>query len=195
MNRKSVIRKMTALLLMLCIVLCAAPVQAASRTVKADKKLTAYVNRAVKSSRVAKADSKKAALKKVFNYTAKFGYGRAPMGFKPEKTKNWEREFAKEMLRKKAGSCYHSAAAFAYLAKKTTNYPVRIGYGTAKAFSKKWSYHAWVEIKIGKTWYTFDPNAAAQKSRLMKGRCYQQKRTDMKKTYNFKTAKYTYVGF
>lgn len=194
MNRKSFSKRLAALLLMLCIVLSAVPVQAA-KTVKADKALTIYVNKAVKNSRVTKSNSKKAALKKVFNYTAKFQYGRATMGFKPEKTKNWERDFAKAMLKTKRGSCYHSAAAFAYLAKKVTGYQVRIGYGQAKAFSQKYQAHAWVEIKIGKTWYTYDPNAAAMKSSVLKGKWYQQKRTAMRRVYNFNTAKYTYVRF
>lgn len=145
-------------------------------------KMDAVLKKAVKST-----DSKSTALKKLFNYVQKnYGYARV-MGFKGEK--GWDYKYAKEMLVKRKGSCYHYAATFAVLAKRVTGNPVRICWGTSNAFNtKKWQPHGWVEIKINGTWYTFDPNAARY-SALRKGKWYMQKRSAMEgKIYKTKKA-------
>lgn len=141
-----------------------------------DKTLLSKMDAIIKNN-VGSKDNEKTALKKLFNYVQKkCGYARA-MGFKGQK--GWEYTYAKEMLVKKKGSCYHYAAAFAVLAKRATGYPVRVCWGTSNAFNTKvWQPHGWVEIKIGGTWYTFDANAAKY-STLRKGKWYMQKRSSM----------------
>lgn len=155
-----------------------------------DKTLLSKMDAALKKSVKAK-DSNSVALKKLFNYMSSgkvYGYARA-MGFKGQK--GWDYTYAKELLTKKKGSCYHYAAAFAVLAKRFTGYPVRICWGTGKVFSSKWQAHGWVEIKINGTWYTFDTNAA-QFSQLRKGKWYMQKRSAMEGKI-YKTQKYVNV--
>ncbi|MDO5135122.1 MAG: transglutaminase domain-containing protein [Eubacteriales bacterium] len=191
MKKKIMLKRAAVCLLILGLVLGALPVQAAA-TGKADKALTTSVNKVLKGRRITSSTPKEKALKKVFSYVKKCRYERAPLGFKPDTQKNWETDFAKKLLKSKRGSCYHYAAALAFLAKKATDYPVRIGYGQAKAFGSSWQPHAWVEIKIGRTWYTFDANAD-QFSKQREGKWYQQKRSSMKKIYRYKTAKYINV--
>lgn len=85
-------------------------------------------------------------------------YGRT-IGFHPESAKKgWEYDFAKEMLAVKRGTCYHYASVLAFLVKRATGLPVRIGTGKAEIFSKgSVQAHGWVEIKINGKWYTYDP--------------------------------------
>ncbi|MDO4308048.1 MAG: transglutaminase domain-containing protein [Eubacteriales bacterium] len=141
-----------------------------------DKTLLNKMDAIIKNNVSAK-DGKSAALKKLFTYVQKkCNYARV-IGFKGQK--GWEYTYAKQMLVKKKGSCYHYAAAFAVLAKRVTGYPVRICWGTSNAFNtRKWQPHGWVEIKINGTWYTFDANAA-RFSTLRKGKWYMQKRSAM----------------
>ena len=120
-----------------------------------------------------------------------------PIGFSAKD--RWEYGYALDMMRSKAGSCYHFAAAYAFLVKRATGYPVRIGYGTSDAFRKgNFQPHAWCEIKIGNTWYTFDTNVAWAKKnnpdgvRLSSGKCYMQKRSSMVGKI-YKNAKYVNV--
>lgn len=73
--------------------------------------------------------------------------------------------------------------AFAVQAKRATGLPVRVGWGKSNVFNKnKWQPHGWTEIKIGNTWYTFDANAAGNKSRK-DVKYYMQKSSSMKKYY------------
>lgn len=161
------------------------------KTKTMDKTLLASMDKAIKAQKIIDATAKKTALKKLFTYCSgnDFGYARV-IGFNG--AKGWEYSYAKKMLSEKKGSCYHFAAAYAFLAKRATGYPVRICWGTSNAFNtSRWQNHAWVEIKVGSTWYTYDPNAAKFSS-LRKGKWYQQKRTAMEgKVY--KTQKYVNV--
>ena len=78
------------------------------------------------------------------------------------KSKYWSYRYGKEMLSKKAGSCYHYASAFGFLVKRATKLPVRICRGKAQTFTRgTWQPHAWAEVKLGGTWYIYDPNAKA----------------------------------
>lgn len=147
-------------------------------TANVDKSLLAALDKVIRQQKITSSTSKFTALKKLFAYCSgkSFDYARA-YGFKGEK--GWEYKYAKEMLSKKKGSCYHFSAAFALLAKRATGLPVRICWGTSNAFNKfRWQPHAWVEIKIGSTWYTYDPNAQRFSS-LRKGKWYQQKHSSM----------------
>lgn len=144
---------------------------------KIDAALVSAMDKVIKGQKITDNTAKKTAINKLAAYVEKnCEYGRV-MGFKGNK--GWEYSYAKEMLTKKQGSCYHYAAAFAFLAKRATGYPVRICWGTSNAFNtSRWQYHAWTEVKIGNTWYTYDTNAA-KKSPLRKGKWYQQKRSAM----------------
>lgn len=193
MKKNSMKKRLAACILILCMILTAIPVQAAT-TSKADSALKTAVNKVVKTCKITSSTSKTTALKKVCDYVSKGTYGRAPLGFKPDTQKNWGIDFAKQLLndKKRQGSCYHYAAASAFLAKKVSKYPVRIGYGRAKIYSDNWQNHAWIEVKIGKTWYIYDANAN-QFAKKRVGKWYKQKRTSMAKIYDLKTAKYINV--
>ena len=196
MKQKGLGKKLAALLLVLCMVLATmTPVAAATSTSKADKALTTAVNKVIKNRKITKSTSKTVALDRVFTYVSKLGYQRAPLGFKPASTKNWELTFAKEMLKKKKGSCYHYAAALAYCAKKATGYPVRIGYGTSNFIRKNnWQPHAWVEVKIGRTWYVYDANAANVASRSkINGTKWSKVKLSTVKNKKYKVSKYINV--
>ena len=127
------------------------------------------------------------ALKVLYNYVKTYyGYQRT-VGFKS--TTGWEYTYAKQiMVTNKKGSCYHFAAAYAFLVKRATGLPVRICLGTSNAFNaSKWQPHAWCEVQIGSNWYTFDPNATKFSTRkinwykrshsYMEGRYYKTTKT------------------
>lgn len=191
--RKSGKKWLRCMLLLLCLCfLTGAGTGAEAASVS--KTLTKNVNQVLKKQ-VKTKDSKKTKLKKLFKYLEKeYGYARK-IGFK--NTKDWAKEYAVEMFQKKRGSCYHFAAVYAFLAKKATNYPVRIGIGWTKGFGNANQPHAWTEIKIKNKWYICDPNMDkfAAKSKLkyfLKSRNNQQ----IKKTYyNFKKTTYVTVKF
>ena len=73
------------------------------------------------ADRIVKKQTKKAKTdedqwKALFEYIEKnYNYKRA-IGFQAKK--GWVKEYAKEMFSSKKGSCYHFAAAYAYLVKK-----------------------------------------------------------------------------
>lgn len=181
-------------------------VEAASKA-KQLKQIKTAADKIIKKQTKTK-DSKKTKLKKLYQYVAKegkketFGYAN-DINFYLNKgwTKSgWERTYALAMLNKKnaKGSCYHYAAAFAFLAKRATGYTVRIGVGRVQsANNKNGSPHAWVEVKIGKTWYICDPNRGKYVAKKNLD-YYLKKRTNktIKKTYmNFKDVDYTTVKF
>lgn len=128
---------------------------------------------------------KKTALQKLFNCSKKYGYMRMK-GFdgKPlQFTKGKSQMFAYLTMGMEKGNCYGVASAFAVQAKRATGLPVRVCWGKSNVFNKnKWQPHGWTEIKIGNTWYTFDANAAGNKSRK-DVKYYMQKSSSMKKYY------------
>lgn len=163
---------------------------AAATSTKLDTTLKKKLDSVIKAQKFTQNTTDKKKLQKLFNYTkTTFKYKRY-MGGIPTAA-NWSSKFAKEMLQTKNGSCYHDAAAFAYLARRATGLPVRICVGTSNAFNtSRWQSHGWVEIKISGKWYTFDTNANRFSS-LRKGKWFMQKRTAMEgkiyktqKTYN-----------
>ncbi len=138
-------------------------------------------------------DSTKKKLKKLFTYLQKeYDYGRKT-GF--DAYDGWEKDYALEMFENKKGSCYHYAAAYAFLAKKAAGCRVRIGVGQTDGFSGKLQKHAWAEVRIGGKWYICDPNMdkyAANSS----GKYCLKKRDSLKNTYNkFKDTKYYNAAF
>ena len=190
---KGILRKFTILFVAVAVTVGAlampmSTVEAATSKATVKKQATKVVDKQTKKS-----DSKKQKLEKLFEYCEKtYGYKRV-YGFANKK--GWERDFAVEIYKGKKGSCYHFAAAYAFLAKKATGYSVRIGVGKTNGFSGELQDHAWVEVKIGKTWYVCDPNMdkfAAESS----GKYYLKKRNSLKKVYNnYKKVKYVNVTF
>lgn len=100
--------------------------------------------------------SPKKKLKRLFGYIEKkYDYARK-IGFTAYS--GWEKNYAEEMFKEKKGSCYHYAAAYAFLAKKATGLDVRIGLGKTNGFSGNLQPHAWVEVKYNSKWYICDTN-------------------------------------
>lgn len=170
------------------------------KTKPISKKLVKAMDKAIKKLKITADTDEKTALKLLFDYVSEFGY----MRYQFTGAKGWEYDCAETMLTQKQGSCFHYAAAFAFLAKRVTGYPVRVGWGEARLFKgSNWQQHAWAEIKIGGTWYLFDPigahnvnhpNGISTPIRPNSLDWYMQKRTKMvgaRKYY--KSAKYVNV--
>lgn len=145
------------------------------------------------NKKVKKTDNDKKKLKKLFHYVEKnYGYKRV-MGF--EAYDGWEKEYASEMYSGKKGSCYHFAAAYAFLAAKATGYKVRIGIGKTNGFSSELQDHAWTEVNINSVWYICDSNMDkfAENS---SGKYFLKKRNKLKSVYNnFKDVQYFAAAF
>ncbi len=126
------------------------------------------------------ATTKKAMLQPLFNYmkSSVYSYQRAATTL----PSGWPASYANSMLLAKKGSCYHFAAAFAYAAKRVTGLPVRIVTGTSNCFNaSNWQKHAWVQIQMGSTWYTFDTNAGRFSTRT--ANWFMMKPADAAKMY------------
>lgn len=162
--------------------------QTASANDKLNEKVTQIVDKKVNAN-----DSAKKKLKKLFTYIQKdYDYSRKT-GF--EAYDGWEKDYALEMFTDEKGSCYHYAAAYAFLAKKATGYDVRIGVGQTNGFSGELQKHAWTEVKISGKWYICDPNMDKYAADSSKKYCLK-KRNGLKGTYNkFKDTKYYSVSF
>ncbi len=183
-------KKIIIFILAACMLVCipVRPAKAAQSGAKTEETVTKLVDGQVKAN-----DSAKKKLKKLFTYVRKeYDYGRKT-GF--EAYGGWEKDYAMEMYKDKKGSCYHFAAAYAFLAKKATGYNVRIGVGQTNGFSGSLQKHAWTEVKIGGKWYICDPNMdkyAADSS----NKYYLKKRNNLKSTYNnFEDTTYYNVAF
>ncbi|MCI8646428.1 MAG: transglutaminase domain-containing protein [Firmicutes bacterium] len=192
-NGKTIAKKSCALLVAVCLMLCTilqAGTVTASAASSSDKALKTKVTQIV-NKKVDKKDTKEEKLEKLFTYVEKnYKYGRPT---KAAGSKGWEKTFAMEMYKKKKGSCYHFAAAYAFLAQKATGYKVRVAIGKTNGFSGKLQDHSWVELKIGKKWFICDPNMDkfAEDS---SGKYFLKERSKLKKTYNkFKKVKYTTI--
>ena len=183
-------KKIVSLLLAVCMITVALTqtTAAASAGNKLDEAVTKIVDKQVKSK-----DSAKKKLKKLFTYVQKeYDYGRKT-GF--EAYDGWEKDYALEMFEDKKGSCYHYAAAYAFLAKKATGYSVRIGVGQTDGFSGNLQKHAWAEVKIGGKWYICDPNMDKYAADCSNKNCLK-KRNNLKNTYDkFKNTAYYEAAF
>lgn len=155
------------------------------------KEIDSIIKKNVKSS-----DSKEKKMNKLFKYVEKkYGYKRL-YNIKLSNNLTGMRLYAGQMFVDEKGSCYHYAAAYAFLVKRATGYPVRICLGKTNGFNENnLQAHGWVEVKIKGTWYVFDPNMDkfAEKS---SGKYYMKKKSDLKKVYNsYKGVKYITVKF
>lgn len=84
------------------------------------------------------------------NYTYR-GAGTVEAG-----AEGWEPKFAVNMLKSGKGNCYSWAAAFSYLARQS-GWAANAVSGTAVSPKGSVRDHAWIEITIDGTAYTFDP--------------------------------------
>ncbi|MDY5021258.1 MAG: transglutaminase domain-containing protein [Blautia sp.] len=131
--------------------------------VTADSKMMQNLDKVISANKISSnlntVSKEKAAVKKLYDYTVKTYKYRRVIGFQP--TKNWHFQYAKEMLARKSGSCYHDAAVFGTMVKRATGLPVRVCWGKATGVLNKGKtqVHAWTEIKIGDVWYVYDTNA------------------------------------
>ena len=111
----------------------------------------------VKSVVAAKSKNKKsksAKLKACYMYVVKgFSYKRS---YSFKKVPSWEMDYAYTMLTKKKGNCYNYAATFAFLAREL-GYNAKAVTGKITAARGGFTPHSWVEIKMGKKTYLFDP--------------------------------------
>ena len=151
-----------------------------------EKQIEKVVNNKVKET-----DSEKKKLKKLFVYIEKkYDYKRV-MGF--EAYKGWEKDYALEMYTEKKGSCYHFAAAYAFLANKATGYKVRIVIGKTNGFSGALQEHAWTEINIDSKWYICDSNMDKY-AENSSGKYFLKKKSKLKNIYNnYKSVQYCTV--
>ena len=177
-NRNKWIGKIALILVIISIIIHSAtePMYAAA----AGDNLKAQAEKIV-SKKVNSSDSAKMKLKKLFKYAENtYDYKRV-MGF--DTYNGWEKDYALETYSDKKGSCYHFAAAYAFLAKKATGYKVRIGVGKTNGFSGALQGHAWTEIKIDSKWYICDTNMDkyAEKS---SGKYFLKRRKNLKKVYD-----------
>lgn len=161
-------------------------------TVYARTNLTSKTEKIVKKN-TKPSDSEKKKLKKLFKYVEKkYGYKRVT-GF--ETYNGWAGDYAIEMYTEKKGSCYHFAAAYAFLAEKATGYKVRIGVGKTNGFSGDLQNHAWTEVKINSKWYICDTNMDKY-AENSSGKYFLKSRNKLKKVYNnYKDVKYFMTGF
>lgn len=169
-----------------------------SKTKSIDASLVKKMDKTIKAAGVKTTDEakttaqKKQDLELIFNYlsykkadgTGRYGYER-DYGIASEKdvSESVYAKYAKQMLTNKRGSCYHYAAAFAFMAKRATGYPVYICYGESNFIDRENKQpHGWVEIQIGKTMYVYDPMGARSAS-TRKIKWCGQKRSAMENKY------------
>lgn len=94
-------------------------------------------------------------LRAVYDY-AKKAFGYLGIGSVDTSKEGWEIEQATNMLKNKKGNCYSWASAFTYLARQV-GYDAKAIAGKGVSPKGSESVHAWTEITIDGTAYTFDP--------------------------------------
>ena len=94
-------------------------------------------------------------LRAVYLY-AKGSFGYLGIGEVDTSKAGWEIEQAINMLKTGRGNCYSWASLFTYLARQV-GYDARAVVGTGVSPKGSESVHAWTEITIDGTAYTFDP--------------------------------------
>lgn len=70
---------------------------------------------------------------------------------------DWTADYAMDVYTTGKGNCYRYAAAFAYLA-KALGFEAKIDTGKIQAARGGVTPHGWAEVKVGDTWYLFDPD-------------------------------------
>ena len=114
--------------------------------------------------------------------------------------KNYKK-YAIDMFNDKKGTCFHYAALFAVTAKQAlgNSATVKIAAGASKHTGDKVDYHSWVEVKMGKKTYVYDPQAGNTTSKTNKKAtafgafCGAEKSKLKANYYNYKGVQYTTV--
>jgi hypothetical protein len=132
----------------------------------------------------------------------KFGqpyYSGVQSKIKDELLPKYYKKYAVDMFNEKCGSCFHYAALFAVTAKQALGKDavVKLAVGPAKYTST--DYHAWVEVKVGKKTYVYDPQAGNLYSKNVESAtdfgkfCGKAKSKVKSNYYSYKNVKYTAV--
>lgn len=121
----------------------------------------------------------------------------------PKNMSTYYKKYAVDAYKTKKAVCYHYAALFAVAAKQAlgSSAVVRIAVGPTNLVGGEWNtHHAWVEVKIGKTTYVYDPmngHYYCEKVAKKKGQfgqfCGAKKTSSVKKYYQFTKASYCTV--
>mgnify|MGYP000482526434 FL=1 len=94
-------------------------------------------------------------LRAVYDY-AKNTFGYLGIGAADTSKSDWALTSATDMLKTHKGNCYSWAAGFTYLARQV-GFDAQAIPGTGVSPKGSESVHAWTEITIDGTAYTFDP--------------------------------------
>ena len=162
---------------------------------KSVHKIVKKTDAALKKLGITAETDKEQELQLLFDYMTTgttFRYGR---DMTPKKPRGWEYKYAAAMLSKHTGSCYHYAAAYAFMARRATGLPVRVCIGKSKVFNAgAYQPHAWTEIKLDGAWYIFDTNAArySKRTNLV---FFKLKASDSAARSDFKASKKVTVRF
>ena len=116
------------------------------------------------TKKISKKD-KAARLDRILRY-ADGSYSYRPLADKPFIQASLEKQMSDKnlrsaaytMLKKRKGTCFHEAAALAYLIRRATGYPTQMVIGQTDAFSGNMQPHAWVEALADGYWRVFDSN-------------------------------------
>ena len=119
-----------------------------------DRKVAEQVNK-ITGKQIKSGDEGEERLEKLFTYMEQEYNVFEMQEFIPYE--DWEKEYAVGLYTAKEGNCYHFAAAYAFLAKKATDFEVRIGLGKTNTLTEdNLQNHAWVEVKVYGQWYICD---------------------------------------
>ena len=72
----------------------------------------------------------------------------------------WQDDYARQCIQNKSGNCFRYAAVFGYMVKEATGYQVRVYHGSTPSSRGGTTPHGWTTVKIGGTWYAYDPDLA-----------------------------------
>lgn len=121
----------------------------------------------------------------------------------PTNMKDYYKKYAIDAYKTKTAVCYHYAALFAVAAKQVlgSDATVKIAVGGTDVTGIWNTHHAWVEVKMEKTTYVYDPmngyyysTSVAKKKGEFGSFCGAKKTSSVKKHYkNYAGAKYCTV--
>lgn len=111
------------------------------------------------------------------------------------------KKYAVDMFKDKKGTCFHYAALFGIAAKQALgkSATVKIAAGASKHTGSKVDYHSWVEVKLGKKTYVYDPQAGNTTAKTAGSAtefgkfCGSVKNKLKANYYNYKGVQYTTV--
>lgn len=105
---------------------------------------------------------KKTAIQKLY---ALYKYTIRTTSYKKLTLKGTDEYYAYNAFKFGNGNCYSFASKFAFLAREIGYKGAKVIRGYCPAYGGGWTPHGWVEIKFGKTPYTFDPDLEHETNR------------------------------